>query len=191
MAISLTSTYLLVGTSSGAIHLYDLPSHQLVRTISTHKGFSITYLTSFLKPPDLVGHISLDLKVGSMSGARDALPAKPVQPFQRIKDSKTREAHEVNMFLQTKRNVSWFSARFISIKNVSLVPSHTRTMLPNLLRQNSSGITRLLFNLSPIKMYRWGPQVWNLPRPRTGSRNLRLKSLSSENNSEKPRALMM
>ncbi|EKM81805.1 hypothetical protein AGABI1DRAFT_118875 [Agaricus bisporus var. burnettii JB137-S8] len=100
MAISMTSTYLIVGTSTGVIHFYDFPSHQLVRTISTHKGFSITHLTSFLKPLDLIGHISLDLNVGSISDARDALPAKPVQPFQRMKDSKSREAHEVTMFLQ-------------------------------------------------------------------------------------------
>lgn len=105
MAISLTSTYLLVGTSNGAIHLYDLPSHQLLRTISAHKGFSISYLTTLLKPPDLIGHISLDLKVGSMSDAKDALPAKPVQPFQRMEDPKTREAHEINMLLHPKHNV--------------------------------------------------------------------------------------
>ncbi len=105
MAISLTSTYLLVGTSSGIIHFYDLPSHQLLRTISAHKGFSITYLTSLLKPPDLIGHISLDLKVG-ISDAKDVLPAKPVLPFQRTKDPKARQAHEVNILLHTKRNVS-------------------------------------------------------------------------------------
>ncbi|KAF5362425.1 hypothetical protein D9756_002430 [Leucocoprinus leucothites] len=104
MAISLTSTFLLVGTSSGMIHLYDLTSHQLLRTISTHKGFSISYLTSILKPPDLIGHISLDLKVGSLSDAKDALPAKPVQPFQRMKDAKTREAHEVYMLFHAKRD---------------------------------------------------------------------------------------
>jgi pre-rRNA-processing protein IPI3 len=106
MAISLTSTYLLVGTSNGAIHLYDLPSHQLLRTISAHKGLSITYLTSILKPPDLIGHVSLDLKISSMSDANDALPAKPVQPFQRMKDPKAREAHEVHMLLHAKTNVS-------------------------------------------------------------------------------------
>jgi len=105
MAISLTSTFLLVGTSGGMIHLYDLPSHQLLRTISAHKGFSITYLTSLFKPLDLIGHISLDLKVGSLSDAKDALPAKPVQPFQKMKDTRAREAHEVQMLLNPKRNV--------------------------------------------------------------------------------------
>lgn len=106
MTISLTSTFLLVGTSNGMIHFYDLPSHQLLRTISTHKGFSITHLTSLFKPLDLVGHISLGLKVGSLSDVKDALPAKPVQPFQKMKDPKSREAHEVHMLLHTKRNVS-------------------------------------------------------------------------------------
>ncbi|KXN86545.1 Pre-rRNA-processing protein IPI3 [Leucoagaricus sp. SymC.cos] len=104
MAISLTSTLLLVGTTNGMINLYDLPSHQLLRTISTHKGFSISHLTTLLKPPDLIGHISLDLKVGSMSDAKDALPAKPVQPFQRMKDAKAREAHEIHTLLHAKRN---------------------------------------------------------------------------------------
>ncbi|KAJ3571922.1 hypothetical protein NP233_g3442 [Leucocoprinus birnbaumii] len=104
MAISFTSTFLLVGTMSGMIHLYDLPSHQLIRTISAHKGFSITYLSSLLKPPDLIGHLSLDLKVGSLSDAKDALPARSVQPFQRMKDAKSREAHEVHMLLRAKRN---------------------------------------------------------------------------------------
>jgi len=110
MAISLTSTFLLVGTSDGMIHLYDLPSHQLLRTISAHKGFSITYLTSLFKPLDLIGHISLDLKVGSWSDAKDALPAKPVQPFQKMKDIRAREAHEVQMLLNPKRNVKSKSA---------------------------------------------------------------------------------
>ena len=106
MAISLTSTFLLVGTSGGMIHFYDLPSHQLLRTISAHKGLSITYLTSLFKPPDLIGHISLDLKVGNLSDAKDALPAKPVQPFQKMKDIKARDAHEVHMLLYAKRNVN-------------------------------------------------------------------------------------
>ncbi|KAL9713631.1 Pre-rRNA-processing protein ipi3 [Leucoagaricus gongylophorus] len=104
MVISLTSTFLLVGTLGGMIHFYDLPSHQLLRTISAHKGLSITYLTSLFKPPDLIGHISLDLKVGNLSDAKDALPAKPVQPFQKMKDIKARDAHEVHMLLYAKRN---------------------------------------------------------------------------------------
>jgi pre-rRNA-processing protein IPI3 len=118
MAISMTSSYLLVGTSTGAIHFYDFPSHQLVRTISTHKGFSITHLATFLKPLDLIGHISLDLNVNSISDARDALPAKPVQPFQRMKDSKTREAHEITMFLQPNPTVRQFSVTLLDFDQI-------------------------------------------------------------------------
>ncbi|KAL0064415.1 Pre-rRNA-processing protein ipi3 [Marasmius tenuissimus] len=104
IAISMASS-LLVGTSSGLIHIYDIPSHQLMRTITTHKGFSITYLSTLLKPVDLIGHISLTLNVGSSADSRDAIPVHPVVPFQRIRDMKTRELHEVSMILPTQDHV--------------------------------------------------------------------------------------
>ncbi|KAG1781058.1 WD40-repeat-containing domain protein [Suillus placidus] len=99
LTISLTSSLLLVGTATGFIHIYDIASHQLLRTISTHKGMSISYLTTMLKPPDLVGHISLSLNLGSSADAKDIIPMRPVVPFHRMKDSKAREAHEVAMML--------------------------------------------------------------------------------------------
>lgn len=96
LTLSLTSSFLLTGTSTGQIHIHDVPSHQLLRTISSHKGFSITYLTTMLKPPDLIGHASLSLGPGSTgvgvgSGATSAgsggsggeIGLKPVMPFQR------------------------------------------------------------------------------------------------------------
>ncbi|PSR76142.1 hypothetical protein PHLCEN_2v8640 [Hermanssonia centrifuga] len=99
LSISLTSTLLIVGTTAGLIHIYDIASHQLLRTISTHKGFSITCLMTMLKPPDLIGHVSLTLNATNATDVRDTIPVKPVAPFQRMRDPKSREAHEVMLLL--------------------------------------------------------------------------------------------
>lgn len=107
ICISLSSTILLVGTTDGLIHMYDIPSHQLLRSISTHKGTSISHIQTIIKPGDLIGHISLEMKAGV--DARDILPVKPVAPFQRIRDSKAREAHEVTlMWSPSKANTYSF-----------------------------------------------------------------------------------
>ncbi|KAG7093749.1 hypothetical protein E1B28_007400 [Marasmius oreades] len=98
MVISMSSS-LLVGTSSGLIHIYDIPTHQLMRTITTHKGFSIAYLSTMLKPVDLIGHISLTMDVGGSADANNVIPIRPVVAFQRIRDVKTRDLHEVSMLL--------------------------------------------------------------------------------------------
>ncbi|KAF8449110.1 WD40-repeat-containing domain protein [Boletus edulis BED1] len=99
LCISLNGSLLLVGTASGLIHVYDISSHQLLRTISTHKGLSISFLATMLKPPDLVGHISLSLNVASTADARDVMPVRPVASFHRMKDMNARELHEVSMML--------------------------------------------------------------------------------------------
>ncbi|KAH9479497.1 Pre-rRNA-processing protein IPI3 [Psilocybe cubensis] len=104
MCISLTSAILLVGTSEGLIHLYDVPSHQLLRTISTHKGMSIAYLSTMIKPPDLIGHTNLEFGPGNSTDTKDFLPVKPIMPFQRMRDPKTREAHEISLILPSTRN---------------------------------------------------------------------------------------
>ncbi|KAL4245549.1 Pre-rRNA-processing protein IPI3 [Abortiporus biennis] len=112
MTISLTSTVLIVGTTTGMIHLYDVASHQLLRSIATHKGYSITYLMSMLKPPDLVGHINLSLSSGNSADSRDSIPVRPVAAFQKMKDPKARELHEVSMMLPilpSKPTHSFFS----------------------------------------------------------------------------------
>ncbi|KAJ7281918.1 WD40 repeat-like protein [Mycena rebaudengoi] len=103
IAISLTSTLLLAGTSTGIIHIYDIPSHQLLRSISTHKGLSINHLTTMLKPPDLIGHVSLSMHAGV--SAAEAIPPIHVAPFQRMRDAKSREAHDVTMILPVQENV--------------------------------------------------------------------------------------
>ena len=106
MTISLTGSSLLVGTEGGLVHIYDVTSHQLLRTISSHKGGAVTFLRSILKPIDLVGHVSLNLHVNGATDAKDVIPVRPVLPFQRIKDAKLRDTHEVTTVLATVRNVS-------------------------------------------------------------------------------------
>ncbi|KAG6850785.1 hypothetical protein H0H93_008823 [Arthromyces matolae] len=103
LCMSLTSSHLLVGTESGIILVYDIPSHQLLRSISTHKGFLITHLATMLKPPDLIGHINLNLSVGNAADAKDVIPVRHVAPFQRMRDSKTREAHAVTLLLPPQK----------------------------------------------------------------------------------------
>jgi len=97
LALSYTSASLLVGTATGSIHIYDIASHQLLRSISTHKGLPITYIQAMLKPPDLIGHVSLTINV--RSPVKDTTPPRPVVPFQRVRDAKVRESHEVLMVL--------------------------------------------------------------------------------------------
>ena len=106
LTLSLSSSLLLVGTTDGNLHIYDVASHQLLRTISTHKGSSITHLRTMLKPPDLVGHVSLSLSVGSSSDTKDTIPVRPIVPFQRMQDPKAREAHEVMLMLPPQTTVS-------------------------------------------------------------------------------------
>ncbi|KAF7317909.1 WD40 repeat-like protein [Mycena kentingensis (nom. inval.)] len=98
LAISLTSTLLLAGTAAGIIHIFDIPSHQLLRSISTHKGTSITYLSTMLRPPDLVGHVSLTVHSGPSSDG-EGIPVRSVAPLQRMRDAKTRELHEITVML--------------------------------------------------------------------------------------------
>lgn len=81
----------------------------MLRTISSYKdkGLSITHLATLLKPPDLIGHISLN--VGGTSGVVENIPVRPIVTFHRMKDAKAREAHEVSMLLPVQGVVSWIS----------------------------------------------------------------------------------
>lgn len=92
---------LLAGTASGNVHVYDVPSHQLLRTINAHPGpgLAVTHLTTLLKPPDLVGHVRLD---GDKDGR---IPVRPIMPFQRMREARPREAHEVTMMLPHAQKV--------------------------------------------------------------------------------------
>jgi pre-rRNA-processing protein IPI3 len=99
MTLSLSSSVLIVGTLSGLVNVYDTASHQFLRTISMHKGQIITQLSTMLKPPDLIGHVSLTINVSSRIDMKDVLPLKVVAPFQRMRDPKIREKHDVGMML--------------------------------------------------------------------------------------------
>ncbi|KAF8661367.1 hypothetical protein AX16_001461 [Volvariella volvacea WC 439] len=98
LTISLTASHLVVGTALGFILIYDVPSHQLIRTISTHKSFSITYIKTMLKPMELVGHFNSNSSIGK-SDSKDFITLKPVVPFHKTKDIKAREAHEAHVLL--------------------------------------------------------------------------------------------
>jgi pre-rRNA-processing protein IPI3 len=101
LCLSLTGAMLLAGTALGNVHVYDVPSHQLLRTINAHPGpgLAVTHLTTLLKPPDLVGHVRLD---GDKDGK---IPVRPIVPFQRMREARPREAHEVTMMLPHAQKV--------------------------------------------------------------------------------------
>ncbi|KAH9975991.1 WD40 repeat-like protein [Lactifluus volemus] len=101
LALSLTGALLLAGTAIGNVHVYDVPSHQLLRTINAHPGpgLAITYLATLLKPLDLVGHVHLG---GDKDGG---IPVRPILPFQRMREARSREAHEVTMILPHAQKV--------------------------------------------------------------------------------------
>ncbi|KAF8159611.1 WD40-repeat-containing domain protein [Crassisporium funariophilum] len=131
ICISLTSAILLVGTSEGLIHLYDIPSHQLLRTISSHKGLSISHLQTMIKPPDLIGHISLDFRVGSTTDAKDTIPVKMVMPFQRMRDAKAREAHEVTMMLPNHNTAHLYKNETSSYSTDEFLRDHAFFVQPS------------------------------------------------------------
>ncbi|KAH9935911.1 WD40 repeat-like protein [Epithele typhae] len=153
MTLSLTSSILLVGTTTGLIHMYDVASHQLLRTLSTHKGMAITYLTTMLRPPDLIGHISLSLGPAG-NGSKESIPVRPVAPFQRIRDAKAREAHEVTMMLpQTKTTpnafFSYSSAELINDHAFFVQPPSTADATPGVALQ--SRVTELEGEVARLK----------------------------------------
>ena len=114
ITISLTSSTLLVGTASGTIQLYDIASHQLLRTINNAslKGHAITHLQTLLRPPDLIGHVSANLgSGGGVVSVKEVEPTRPIVPFQRIRDVKAREAHEVLIALPGASQVETVSVK--------------------------------------------------------------------------------
>lgn len=102
MSLSLTLN-LLVGTSSGLLHIYDSPTHQLLRTITTHKGLSIAHLATLLKPIDLTGHVNFTFS--SSVSTVDTIPVRPIVPFQRMRDAPNRGLHEVSLLLPAQKDV--------------------------------------------------------------------------------------
>nr|VWO94653.1 Chaperone protein dnaJ 2 [Ganoderma boninense] len=138
LAISLTSSMLLAGTSTGLIHVYDIASHQLLRTLSSHKGMQITHLATMLRPPDLVGHVSLSLTIGTGGETKEGIPMRPIAPFQRIRDGKAREAHEVSVLLpQIERSTT----SFFAYSREELIKDHTYFVKPSAAGPEANGVS--------------------------------------------------
>ena len=104
LSLAMTASQLLVGTSSGQIHIYDVESRQLLRSIDVYKdkGLAVASLTTLLKPPDLFGHVSFG---DGGASTRDADPVRPVAPFQKIRNASAREKHEVAVMLPIQSSV--------------------------------------------------------------------------------------
>lgn len=96
LALSLSSTHLLVGTSAGNIQIHSLPSHQHLRTLSPHAG-PVTHLTTLLRPADLVGSVG----VGAGAGAKgEEIPIMEIKPLERLKGRPPQESHEPTVLLR-------------------------------------------------------------------------------------------
>ena len=100
MVISLTSSYLVVGTSSARILIYDIASHQLIHTINTPKDFAVNSVQVMLKPQDLLGHATIG------TAKNDAnTPIRSVASFQRTRDPKARNVHNILLLLPPNNKV--------------------------------------------------------------------------------------
>lgn len=97
LSLSLSTSHLLLGTSTGQIHIHSLPSLQHLRTLSpaAHKTCPITHISTLLRPSDLHGHVSLG---GSSAGAEgeDKWAIRTVGMLERMRvGRREREKHEV------------------------------------------------------------------------------------------------
>ena len=109
LALSLTASLLLVGTAPGLVHVYDVRSHQLLRTISVHKGARITHLEALSKPPDLIGHVSLVRATNS-----EATQPRPIVALQRTRDVASRARRDVSVVLAAGPKVRSLIRSFMS-----------------------------------------------------------------------------
>ncbi len=136
LALSLSSTHLIIGTSAGEIHMHALPSHQLLRTLPTHAGLgAVTHLSTLLRPADFVGSSGLasgSSAVGVGVGATatststsaavasggggsgvvaDNWPIMEIKPFERIRASEhVRQDCQVSLALGGVREVGLVDA---------------------------------------------------------------------------------
>ncbi|KIR35058.1 pre-rRNA-processing protein IPI3 [Cryptococcus deuterogattii MMRL2647] len=106
LALSLSSTHLLVGTSAGNIQIHSLPSHQHLRTLSPHAG-PVTHLSTLLRPTDLVG------SVGAKS---DEIPIMEIKPLERLKSRAPREYHEPTILLRPPPCTSYTASLLTDLK---------------------------------------------------------------------------
>ncbi|KAJ9099166.1 hypothetical protein QFC21_004046 [Naganishia friedmannii] len=108
LVLSKSQSHLISGTAHGHIHIHSLPSHQHLRTITSHVGVPITHLSTLTRPPDLVGSVSLRdaanaaTTSGGIVGA-GAWPVMDVKQFERIKVVKrdaTRQMGDIGVMLR-------------------------------------------------------------------------------------------
>ncbi|KAL7415935.1 WD40-repeat-containing domain protein [Mrakia frigida] len=101
LSLSLSTSHLLLGTSTGQIHIHSLPSLQHLRTLSpaAHKSCPITHISTLLRPSDLHGHVSLG-SVGSGDAGDEKWAIKTVGTLERMRvGRREREKHEVGWMM--------------------------------------------------------------------------------------------
>jgi pre-rRNA-processing protein IPI3 len=89
----MSTTHLLLGTHTGEIHIYALPSHQHLRTLSSHSS-PITHISTLLRPSDLIG---------TTSGRKEGLPVMEIKPLERVRAGRiAREVQDCTLVLGQK-----------------------------------------------------------------------------------------
>lgn len=90
MTMSLSTTHLLIGTHTGEIHIYALPSHQHLRTLSSHSS-PVTHISTTIRPPDMIG---------SQVAKKDEWPLMEIKPLERMRAGRVaREVQEATIVL--------------------------------------------------------------------------------------------
>ncbi|WWD21046.1 hypothetical protein CI109_105527 [Kwoniella shandongensis] len=95
LTLSISTTHLLLGTSLGSISIHSLPSHQHLRTLSSHAG-PITHLSTLLRPPDLIS------APGSTTGNNaENWPIIEIKNLERMKSTRSiKEVQESTVLLR-------------------------------------------------------------------------------------------
>ncbi|WWC73216.1 uncharacterized protein I206_107182 [Kwoniella pini CBS 10737] len=108
MTLSISSTNLILGFSNGQINLYSLPSHQHLRTLSSHSN-SITHLSTLLKPLDLIK--SNNSNGGAGGGGNNGngklleeYSIFEIKSFERIKSQNVKLNHNITIKLSQNTN---------------------------------------------------------------------------------------
>jgi len=111
LSLSLSATHLLVGTQSADIHIHSLPSHQHLRSLSSHAG-PITYISTLLRPPDLVSGGGATSSGAATSTKSESWPIMDIKPLERMRMGKpARDVQEVTMMIRPGSTVSVDSLR--------------------------------------------------------------------------------
>ncbi|KAJ9100980.1 hypothetical protein QFC19_005376 [Naganishia cerealis] len=98
LVLSKSQSHLVSGTATGHIYVHSLPSHQHLRTITSHVGVPVTHLSTLTRPPDLVGSVSLRDAANAATStggivAAGAWPVKEIKQFERMKVVKRDARH--------------------------------------------------------------------------------------------------